>query len=195
MGETQVITHRINIPPDTRPMYVPAYRVPHSQRQIVSDTVDEMLKENIIAPSSSPWNFPLVLVPKKDGRWRVVVDFRRLNDVTIPDRYPCAHMGDLLNSLGNNVYFTTLDMLQGFLQIKLHPDSQELTAFSTEKGHYEYTRMPFGLKSSPITFTRLINTVFHGMLGTDLYAYMDDLVIASKTLDEHFCKLERVLEK
>ena len=195
LGCTQVITHKINVPQGTPPMYIPAYRVPHSQRKIVNDAVDKMLKDKVIEPSDSPWNFPLVLVPKKNGQWRIVIDFRKLNDITIPDRYPCTHMGDLLSSLGHNTYFSSLDLLSGFLQVPLHEDSQKLTAFSTEKGHYHFKRMPFGLRSSPITFTRLINTVFHGMLGTVVHAYMDDLIIASQSLTEHFDKLRKVFDR
>ena len=195
LGCTQVITHRINVPGDQPPLYIPAYRIPHSRRTAVNECVQNMLDEGIIAPSSSPWNFPIIMVPKSDGSWRLVVDFRRLNELTVPDRYPCTHMGDLLSSLGSNKYFTSLDLMQGFLQVPLHDESKELTAFSTERGHFHYTRMPYGLRSSPITFTRLINTVFHGLLGTVLFAYMDDIIIPSQTLDEHLAKLELVLQR
>ena len=192
LGSTNVIKHNINLEPGTKAIYVPAYRIPQRHRTAVRESVDEMLKEGIVVPSNSPYNFPLLCVPKKDKTWRVVIDFRKLNDKTIPDRYPVPCMEDLISSIGSNKYFTSLDLLQGYLQINLTEESAPMTAFSTDRGHFHYVRMPFGLRTAPITFTRLINTVFHGMLGEDLLAYMDDLIVISNTLEDHFSKLERV---
>ena len=195
LGCTDIIEHHINLEKHTPVIYVPAYRLTHKHKEEINKTVEQMLKEGIIEPSKSPYNFPLLAVPKKDDTYRVVVDFRKLNAYTIPDRYPVPIIEDLYASLGSNCIFTSLDMLRGFLQIPLSHSSRKYTAFSTDIGHYNYVRMPFGLRSSPITFVRLINTIFHGMLGKDLFAYLDDLIICSNTLEEHLIKLGKVLSK
>ena len=195
LGCTDVIEHHINLENDTPVIYIPAYRLTQRHKEEVSRTVDEMLAENIIEPSKSPYNFPLLAVPKKDRTWRIVVDFRRLNAHTIPDRYPVPVIEDLFSSIGSNKIFTSLDLLRGFLQVPLAESSKKYTAFSTDKGHYHYLRMPFGLRSSPITFVRLINTIFCGMLGNQVIAYMDDLIIFSNTIEEHLDKLGKVFTR
>ncbi len=118
-----------------------------------------------------------------------------MNEVTEDDRYPLPVLSDLLISLGQgNKIFSSLDLLIGYWQVPLAPESKEVTAFSTPTGHFEWLRIPFGLKSAPITFQRMINTLF-AMLGKDVYAYLDDLIICSKNGDTHLADLEAVLLK
>ena len=119
LGRTHLITHHINLKPGVQPKYIPAYRIPHSQRATIDKSVKEMLDQGVIQESTSPWNSPLLLVPKQDGSWRPCVDFRQLNKVTVPDRYPLPVLGDLLKSLGHNKVFSTLDLLSGFWQVPL----------------------------------------------------------------------------
>ena len=195
LGVTDRIKHHIAIKRDIDPIFIPAYRVPYSQKEIIEQEVEKMLSQGIVEPSNSPWSFPLLVVPKKDGSNRVVVDFRRLNENTITDPYPMPSMRDLLSTIGENTVFSVIDLLQGFHQIELTEDSKELTAFNTSQGHYQYCRMPFGLKSSPVTFVRLIDNVFRGLLGKAVIAYIDDLIILGKTMEEHFQNLELVLER
>ncbi len=108
----------------------------------------------------------MFLVPKKDGSFRPVIDFRKVNEVTEGDRYPLPVLSDLLMSLGQgNQISNSLDLLSGYWQVSLATESREVTAFSTPSGHFEWLRMPFGLKSAPITFQRMINTLFADMLG------------------------------
>ncbi len=137
-----------------------------------------MLAQGVIQHSRSQWNSPLFLVPKKDGQYRPVIDFRKVNEVTEDDRYPLPVLSDLLMSIGQgNKIFSSLDLLSGCWQVPLAPESREVRAFSTPTGHFEWLRMPFGLKSSPITFQRMINTLFADILSKDIYAYLDDLLI------------------
>ncbi len=146
--------------------------------------------------STSPWNSPLFLVPKKDGQFRQVIDFRKVNEVTEDDRYPLPVISDLLMNLGQgNTIFSNLDLLSGYWQVHLTPEAHAITAFSTPSGHFEWLRMPFGLKSAPITFQRLMNTLLGELLGKDVFAYLDDLIICSKDADGHFASLEAVLDK
>lgn len=155
-----------------------------------------MLDEGIIQESYSPWNSLVFLVPKKDGSYRVVIDFRKVNNVTVPDHYPLPVLSDILQSIGkDNVIFTNLDLKSGFWQIPLSLSSRPITAFSTPKGNFEQLRCPTGLRNSPLTCQRLVNSLFQGLIGDGLFVYLDDLILVSKDLDSHFHKLSLVLQK
>lgn len=141
-----------------------------------------MLKHDIIRPSVFPYSSPLWVVLKKldasgKRKWRIVIDYRKLNDVTIGDSYPLPNIEDILDQLGHSIYFTTLDLASGFHQIAMKPEDEEKTAFSTPFGHYQFSRMPFGLKTAPSTFQRLMNMVLTGHQGLQCFVYLDDIVI------------------
>ncbi len=126
---------------------------------------------------------------------RPVIDYRALNQSTIPDRMPLPVISDILRSLGTeNTLFSTIDIKSAFWQIELHEESKDLTAFSTPTGHYRFKRMPMGLINSPLTFMRLINTVLQGLIGNTASVFLDDILIASKT-EEHFRKLDLVFSR
>ncbi len=155
-----------------------------------------MLDQGVIQHSRSPWNSPLFLVPKKDGSFRPVIDFRKVSEVTEDDRYPLLVLGDLLMSLRKgNIISSSLDLLSLHWQVPMAAESREITAFSNPSGHCEWLRMPFGLKTAPTTFQRMINTLFSDLIGKGVYAYLDDLIICSKDDDSHLAKLEAVLLK
>ena len=196
LGCTNLLQHKIELLPDARPVYIPAYRLPRSQRDVAERKVQEMIADGIVEPSTSPWNSPLFLVPKKDGDFRPVVDFRRLNQCTVSQRYPLPVLSDLLQSLGeHNSVFSSLGLMSGFWQVPLAPESRPLTAFSTPSGHFHYVRLPMGLKNSPICFQLLINEVFRGLLGDGVFAYLDDIVVVSKDMASHFDKLTSVFTR
>lgn len=154
-----------------------------------------MLNDGIIRLSSSPvW-----LVPKKADasglqKWRIVIDYRKLNEKTIDDRYPIPNISDILDKLGRSQYFTTLDLASGFHQIEMNPNSISKTAFSVDNGHYEYIRMPFGLKNAPATFQRVMDNV-EKLQGKICLVYMDDIIIFSTSLQEHISNLKSVFKK
>ena len=159
-----------------------------------------MLTDEIIQPSQSPWNFPVSVVPKKmdasgKRKWRICVDFRKLNDVTIGDNYPLPNVQDILDKFGRARYFSALDCASGYWQVPLAEEDRAKTAFSTPTGHYEYLRMPFGLKSAPSTFQRLMNNIFIGLLGTRCFVHLDDVIIFGETLQEHNGRLREVFDK
>lgn len=133
-------------------------------------------------------------MPPEQKKWRIVVDFRKLNAKTISDKFPIPNITDILDKLGRCTYFTTLDLASGFHQIAMHERDIEKTAFSTEDGHYEYTRMPFGLKNAPATFQRLMNVVLSGLVGVICLVYMDDIIVFSSSLQEHCVNLNKVFE-
>ena len=196
LGFTHLTQHHIHLKPGTQPIYTPAYRIPHSRKAMVHATIEEMLSQGIIQPSMSPWNSPLFLIPKKDGTFRPVIDFRKVNTVTEPDRSPMPVMSEILQSLGGgNKVFSTLDLKSSFWQLGLTEESKPITAFSTDSGHYEFVRMPFGLRNAPITFQRLMNSIFGDMIGSKVYVYLDDFVIFSKDVDSHLEIICEVLER
>ena len=195
LGSTDKIKHHIAIPPNTPPIYIPAYRVPYSQKEKIDDEVGKLLDQGIIRESNTPWSFPLLCIPKKDGSMRLVVDFRKLNEVTVSDPYPMPSMRDLIGTIGSSKVYSTIDLLQGFHQIYLDEESSPLTGFSSGSNHFEFVRMPFGLKSSPITFVRLIDSVFKGLMGKACVVYIDDLIILGQNESDHLRNLELVLER
>ncbi len=119
-----------------------------------------MKAQGVIQDSLSPWNSPIFLVPKKGRSFRPVIDFRCVNEVTEDEKYQLPVLEDLLMSLGKgNRYFSSLDFLAGYWQVKMAPASRAVTAFSIPNGHFEFKRMPFGLKTAPISFSRMMNTL------------------------------------
>lgn len=174
------------------------YRLRERHKHEVKREIEEMLRDKIIRPSVSQWNTPLLVVPKKpdtNGQPRsiVVIDFRKLNDLTIGDSFPLPNINDILDQLGNAKYFTTLDLASGYHQIPMAENDRQKTAFSTPTGHFEFNRMPFGLKNAPATFQRLMNTVLTGLQEIECLVYLDDIVIYSANLEEHNRRIRAVL--
>lgn len=197
---TDAVEHRIKLLPGTSPINIRPYRIPQKHKEIVKEQVEKMLEDEIVRHSTSPWNAPLLVVPKKldssgQQKWRVVIDFRKVNEVSIGDAYPIPNITDILDQLGKSKYFTTIDMASGFHQIKLHDDDIPKTAFSTCLGHMEFTKMPMGLKGSPATFQRLMNTVLSGLQGIKCFIYLDDIVLYASSLEEHHEKLREIFDR
>ena len=195
LGFTKAYQFEVKLMDGTRPINVPPYRIPQSQQKLVDEHVKDMLEKDVIEPSNSPWSAPVLLVKKKDGTLRFCVDYRRLNAVTIPDRFPIPLMQDIVNSLGKAKYFTSLDLLSGYWQMSVDENSKAMTAFSTHSGHYQFKRLPFGVRNGPACFSRLMNNVLTGLTGKDAYVYLDDIIIFSNTVEEHIMKLERVFDR
>ncbi len=137
LGTTTLTEHSINIKPNVKPVYIPAYRLPHSQRELVNDQIKDMMKQGVIQHSRSPGTVRCSSFLKKDGTFRPVTDFRRVNEVTEDDRYPLPVSEDLLMNLGKgNQYFSSPDLRSGYWQVPMEPDSRKVTAFSTPQGHF-----------------------------------------------------------
>lgn len=199
LSSTTTLTHSIETT-DPSPIFTKTYRYPKIHENEVNKQMTKMLDENIIQHSTSPWSSPVWVVPKKldasnERKWRIVIDYRKLNEVTISDAHPIPNIEDILDQLGDAKYFTTLDLASGFHQIEMNPEDKQKTAFSTPLGHYEFNRMPFGLKNAPATFQRLMNTVLAGLQGIDCFVYLDDIVIYGKSLSEHNERLTKIFEK
>lgn len=181
-------------------MHVKQYRFPEIHKKEIDKQVKKLLDQKIIQDSTSPFNSPLWIVPKKPDsngqpKWRMVIDYRALNAKTITDAYPLPNIEEILDQLGSSKYFSTFDLAQGFHQIPMSLSDSHKTAFSTPYGHYEYSRMPFGLKNAPATFQRLMNTILTGLQGNELFVYLDDIVIYAKSLQEHEQKIKNLMSK
>ncbi|KAL4103382.1 hypothetical protein QTP88_018759 [Uroleucon formosanum] len=197
---TDTLTHKINIPENQEPIYKRPYRLPHAQMAEIDSQIKQMEKDDIIEPSFSPWNAPLLLVKKKlDAsqipKFRIVVDFRALNKVTINEYHPLPNITEILDQLGQCNLFSIIDLASGFYQIKLDEKSKELTAFSTNQGHWHFKKMAMGLKTSPCSFQRLMNNVMAGIVGIKCLVYLDDIIIYGKGLLDHNEKLRDVFER
>lgn len=184
---------------DNEPIYSKSYPYPQAFKNEVNNQIEKMLHDGIIRPSRSPYNSPVWIVPKKQDascqkKYRLVIDYRKLNQKTISDRYPIPDTSTILANLGKMKYFTTIDLASGFHQIPLNNNDIEKTAFSVNNGKYEFVRLPFGLKNAPAIFQRVMDDVLHEHIGKICYVYIDDIIIFGETLDEQIKNLKIILE-
>ncbi|XP_078235923.1 uncharacterized protein LOC144584201 [Pogona vitticeps] len=192
-GIVKGVMHRIHTG-DAPPQAVSPYRVTGPYRDKVRKELDEMLRENIIVPSSSPWSSPIVLVDKPDGSIRFCVDYRKLNRVTTPDAYPMPRLDNLIETIGGCRFISSLDLVKGYWQLRIDPRDQEKTAFCSPFGLYEFRVLSFGLRNAPATFQRLMDQTLAG-LSDFTVAYIDDIGIFSNTWEDHLIHLELVLQR
>lgn len=194
IGHTNLLKHKITIKEDTMPISHRPYRISPLEAEHLQKELDKYCKLGVIEPSNSPWAAPVILVKKKNGEYRMVIDYRKLNAVTKKDAYPLPRIDDLLDTLGKAKVFSALDMRAGFHQVPMEEDSKELTAFTTKYGTYHYNTLPMGLVNSPATFQRLIDLCFRPLMNQCLVAYIDDLNVYSLNKHEHLQHLEQVFQ-
>ena len=193
LGMATGVRHRIDTGNAT-PVMLPPRRTPIALKIQVKTRLEEMQAHNIIRESTSPYAAPVVMVPKKSGDLRFCIDYRLLNKVTIKDKYPLPRIDDTIDALYGAKYFSTLDLFSGYWQIEIEEEDKHKTAFVCEFGQYEFNRMPFGLTNAPATFQRLMNKILKPALYNYALVYLDDIIVFSKTIDEHIGHLEDVFK-
>jgi hypothetical protein len=193
LGRTNIVTHHIDTG-NAREIKQHYYRMSPRHENFIKEEIQRLKQQGLIVPSHSPWTSPALVVGKANGQLRLVIDYRQLNKVTKPDAYPLPKIADMLDALAHSQYFSTLDLTSGFWQVAMNAIDQEKTAFSTKFGTYEFTVMPFGLMNAPATFQRLMDNVFYDITWKFALVYMDDIIIYSKTLEDHCEHLEQVLQ-
>ncbi|GBG85719.1 hypothetical protein CBR_g40447 [Chara braunii] len=189
------IQHRIEKETGSRTPKGAVYRMSPRELEELRKQLDELLEKGWIRPSSSPFGASVLFVPKKEGELRMCIDYRGLNAITVKNVEPLPRIDDLLDRVQGAKYFSKIDLKSGYHQIEVHPDDQYKTAFQTRYGHYEFIVIPFGLTNAPATFQRCMNDFFRPWLDKFVVVYLDDILVFSRTLEEHQGHLRQVLEK
>ena len=187
--------HAIPILPNAVPVNSKPYRYSPLHKDEIERQVKELLAAGLITPSTSPYASPVLLVQKKDGSWRFCVDYRRLNDITIKNRFPMPLVDEILDELAGTCYFSKLDMRSGYHQVRMKRGEEHKTAFKTHHGHFEFRVMPFGLTNAPATFQCIINDILSPFLRKFVLVFLDDILVYSPTLEDHVLHLKQVLSK
>ena len=180
---------------DQVPIKQNPYRMSPYELEQLKEQLDEMISKGWIVPSDSPWSSPVLFVKKKNGKLRLCVDYRTLNSVTKADRYPIPMIDTNLDRLAGSSIFSIVDLASGFHQMPMDPSSEEFTAFNTRYGQYQYKVMPFGLRNAPSSFQRMMNLVLGDLVDRICVVYIDDILIYSKTREEHLLHIKLILEK
>jgi len=192
------VDYRIDLEPGTDAVrdigHAPLYKMSLEELEAVKQYLEANLSKGFIVPSAAPFASP-VLVARSAGKLRFCVDYRKLNKLAKKDRYPLPLIDELMDRLQGAKYFTKLDVRQGFHRIRMATESEDLTTFRTRYGSFKYRVLPFGLSNGPSVFQRFMNTTFFDYLDRFMTAYVDDILIYSKTLEEHKEHVNLVLQR
>lgn len=186
--------HKIPLMEGAQPVNLRAYRHKPELKSEIERQVTELLQSGVIQKSTSHFSSPAILVKKKDGTWRLCVDYRALNSMTVVSKYPVPIIDELLDELAGARWFSKLDLRAGYHQIRLAEGEEAKTAFQTHSGHWEYKVMPFGLAGAPATFLGAMNTTLQPLLRKCVVVFFDDILVYSGSLKEHNEHLQQVLQ-
>ena len=193
MPPDREIEFRIELAPGTTPIYKKPYRMAPSELIELKKQIKELLEKGYIRASSSPWGSPILFAKKKDGTLRLCIDYRALNMVTVKNKYPMPRINDLFDQLAQAKVFSKIDLRSGYHQLKVRTEDIPKTAFTSRYGLYEFTVMPFGLTNAPAYFVHLMNKVFMKFMDKFVVVFIDDILVYSKTPEEHAEHLRIVL--
>lgn len=193
-GRLGNIEARVTIPlqPGATPVSLPPYPMSPANREAMDKQMDSWIQLKVIEPSKSPWGAPAFVV-WRNGKPRMVIDWRRLNDQAVPDEFPIPRQDDILHALSGSQWLTTLDALAGFTQMTFVKEDREKTAFRTHRGLYQFIRMPFGYRNGPAVFQRVMQGILAPFLWVFALVYIDDIVIFSLTFEDHLLHIDQVL--
>ena len=191
----------VNIPPqsairtgDHPPIYSKQYAASSHDQKLKADETQKLLERGQIEESTSPWSSSIVLVKKKDKTMRFCIDYRRSNNVTIKDAFPLPRIDDIFDQLSDAVYYTKFDFKSDYFQVPLSKENRPKTAFSTRDNHYQFTVLPQGITNGPATFQRVVNHILGPSWWKYALAYIDDVIIYSKTFEEHLSHLKEICQ-
>lgn len=185
----------IELEPGTAPLSRTPYRMAPAEMAELKKQLNDLMEKGFVRPSSSPWGAPVLFVKKKDGSLRLCIDYRGLNRVTVKNKYPLPRIDELLDQLRGATWFSKVDLASGYHQIPIAESDVRKTAFRTRYGHYEFVVMPFGLTNAPAAFMKLMNNVFRDYLDEFVIIFIDDILIYSKSPEEHMVHLSRVMQR
>ncbi|GJV61265.1 putative reverse transcriptase domain-containing protein [Tanacetum coccineum] len=188
------VEFKIDLVPGVAPVARAPYRLAPSEMEELSTQLQELSDKGFIRPSSSPWGAPVLFVKKKDGSFRMCIDYRELNKLTVKNRYPLPRIDDLFDQLQGSSVYSKIDLRSGYHQLRVRDEDIPKTAFRTRYGHYEFQVMPFGLTNAPAVFMDLMNWVCRPYLDKFVIVFIDDILIYSKTKEEHDAHLRLILE-
>ncbi|KAJ9514337.1 hypothetical protein QJQ45_012260 [Haematococcus lacustris] len=188
------VGHTIPLEPCNRPPATPMYRLSKPEHDELKQQIQDLLSKGMIEPSSSPYAAPVLFVQKKSGELRMCIDYRQLNKITLRDQYPLPRIDDLFDKLSGCKVFSSLDLQAGYHQIRITPEDVPKTAFRTPEGHFQFKVLCFGLTNAPATFQRVMNDAFATVLGKCALVYLDDILVMSRSVQDHLLHLKQVFE-
>ncbi|GKA71443.1 putative reverse transcriptase domain-containing protein [Tanacetum coccineum] len=191
---TRQVEFQIDLVPGVVPVARAPYRLAPSEMKELSEQLKELSDKGFIRPSSSPWGAPVLFVKKKDESFRMCIDYRELNKLTVKNRYPLPRIDDLFDQLQGSSVYSKIDLRSGYHQLRVREEDIPKTAFRTRYGHYEFQVMPFGLTNAPAVFMDLMNRVCKPYLDKFVIVFIDDILIYSKNKQEHEEHLKLILE-
>ncbi|KAJ0835617.1 putative nucleotidyltransferase, Ribonuclease H [Helianthus annuus] len=190
-----IITHKLGIDRSFKPIHQKWRKFAPERNAIIQKEVDKLLRAGMIREVKYPrWLASVVVVQKKNGKWRVYVDFTNLNKACPKDPFPLPHIDSMVDATAGHELLTFMDASSGFQQIQMEPSDQEDTAFMTPTGIYYYIAMPFGLRNAGATYQRLVNMMFKEQIGHTMEVYIDDMVAKSKRAEDHLRDLEEAFD-
>ena len=194
IGLTHLTEHQIKTG-DASPIRQRPRRVPLAHADEEKKAIEDLLKKGVIQKSTSPWSSPIVLVKKKSGAIRPCVDYRKVNSLVKPDGFPLPRIQDCLDAVAGSSLFSSFDLTSGYFQIPLKTEDIPKSAFCCKYGHYEMTRLPFGLNSAASTFQRTMELALQGLQWVTCLVYIDDIIVFSSTFDQHMQRVDEVLDR